>query len=83
LALLGGQSAAEAYQAGLFRISGELHLQMYDRLLLGNLMTSIGLKDVKVVAADESQISGWDSYQLDRIGNEVRKPDSLFMEGIK
>lgn len=83
LAILGGSDAAGAYQAGLFKTSGELHLQMYDQLLLGNLMRKLGLTDVRVVPADESAIPDWDGYQLDRIGQEVRKPDSLFMEGIK
>lgn len=81
--LLGGAGMAEAFRIGSFRFSGELHLQMYDRLLLGGLMQELGLKQVSVKSAWDSAIPDFSSYQLDAIGQEVRKPDSLFMEGIK
>ena len=56
---------------------------MYDRLSLAAAMANAGLHDVRVCRADESRIDDFDGFQLDRDGDQVRKPDSLFMEGIR
>jgi hypothetical protein len=42
-----------------------------------------GFVDVRVCRADESRIPDFNSYSLDVVEGKVRKPDSLFMEGIK
>ncbi len=69
---------------GEFRLSGEIHQWMYDRYSLGTLLQQSGFKDVKVCIASESQIPNFNSYLLDIEPNgSVRKPDSLFMEGVK
>lgn len=81
--LVGGSDMAAAFDAGMFRFSGELHLQMYDRLLLKTELEKLGLEQFRVVTATDSSISNWASYQLDQIGDEVRKPDSLFIEARK
>ena len=69
---------------GEFRLSGEIHQWMYDRYSLGVLLRQVGFKDVKVRLANESQIPKFNSYLLDiESDGAVRKPESLFMEGIK
>jgi predicted SAM-dependent methyltransferase len=81
--LLLGQQAQQAFDEGFFRQSGEIHRWMYDRFSLRRLLEQAGFVDVKVCRAEESRIPEFDRYQLDRIDGRVRKPDSLFMEGIK
>lgn len=67
-----------------FRQRGEIHRWMYDRFSLGQLFGRLGLRDVKVCAANESRIANFNSYLLDiNPDGTVRKPDSLFMEGVK
>lgn len=83
VSVFGGADMRAAFDAGMFRYSGELHLHMYDQYSLGELLRSLGLKDIQVCTATASRIPGFESFQLDTIGSEVRKPDSLFMEGIK
>ena len=69
---------------GAFRASGEVHQWMYDRFSLGRLMRGAGFEEVRVVRADESGIPGFAGYGLDvEADGRVRKPDSLFMEGVK
>ncbi|NBQ55099.1 MAG: methyltransferase [Verrucomicrobia bacterium] len=67
-----------------FREQGEIHQWMYDRVSLKRLLEEAGFKSVKVCGATESAIPDFASYNLDTDENgKVRKPDSLFMEGIK
>ncbi len=71
-------------EIGRFRLSGEIHQWMYDRYSLGKLLREAGFTDVTVCLANESQIPKFNSYLLDIERNgSVRKPDSLFMEGVK
>ncbi len=65
-------------------VSGELHKYAYDRLSLGDLLQRIGFVDIRVVEPQSSRIEKWEVYSLDvdREGR-VRKPNSLFMEGVK
>lgn len=67
------------------RNSGEVHRWMYDRLSLRLLMEEVGFAVVKVKSFDESDIHDWCRYRLDasEYGHRSRKPDSLYMEGIK
>ena len=70
--------------ASEFRVRGEIHQWMYDRVSLSNLLRGTGFKEIQVCRADESRIPSFDSYHLDRDKEgRIRKPDSLFMEGIK
>lgn len=67
-----------------FREQGEIHQWMYDRVSLKRLLEEAGFQSVKVCGATESAIPNFSSYNLDTDENgNVRKPDSLFMEGIK
>jgi SAM-dependent methyltransferase len=81
--LIAGNNARLAFQEGLFRRSGEIHHWMYDRFSLGRMLEEGGFVDVKVCRADESRIPEFNSYELDMVEGQVRKPDSLFMEGLK
>ncbi|MEM2154883.1 MAG: methyltransferase domain-containing protein [Nitrososphaeria archaeon] len=81
--LIAGNNARVAFQEGLFRNSGEIHRWMYDRFSLRLLLEKTGFKEVIVCRADQSRIPDFNSYNLDVIDGQIRKPNSLFMEGIK
>ncbi len=81
--LIEGREGRLAYREGTFRRSGEIHRWMYDRVSLAELMRDAGFQDCRVCRADESRIPGYSRYQLDEAGGELRKPDSLFLEGCK
>ncbi len=71
-------------EVGAFRTSGEAHQWMYDRFSLGRLMRAAGFEEVRVVTAQESGIPEFAAFCLDVGGDgAVRKPDSLFMEGVR
>lgn len=74
---------SKALKIGQFRLAGEIHQWMYDRYSLAELLRKVGFTEIKVCSAFESEIQNWESYQLDVIDEEVRKPDSLFMEAKK
>ncbi|MDO9001536.1 MAG: methyltransferase domain-containing protein [Bacteroidota bacterium] len=73
----------KALNIGRFRLGGEIHQWMYDRYSLAELLKKHGFSNPKVVAATESQIPDWNSFNLDVMDGKVRKPDSLFMEAVK
>ncbi len=78
------QPISKYEQLGRFRLSGEIHQWMYDRHSIVELLEQIGFKNVKITSAFESSIPNWEKYKdLDVIGNEKRKPDSLYVEAIK
>jgi len=81
--VIAGKEAKIAFQKGIFRQSGELHRWMYDRFSLERLLTEIGFVNIRCCQADQSQILNFNDYQLDTFNGMVRKPDSLFMEGLK
>lgn len=67
-----------------FRNQGEIHRWMYDRISLAALLREAGFSKIRVCTATESSIPEFSSYHLDTDDSGViRKPDSLFMEGIK
>ncbi|MDQ7834342.1 MAG: hypothetical protein RDU24_03075 [Humidesulfovibrio sp.] len=69
---------------GRFRRGGEVHHWMYDRLSLGRLLGAAGFAGVCVCAAHESAIPDFARHHLDvTLDGRVRKPDSLFMEGVR
>ncbi|GAB7081857.1 glycosyltransferase [Megalodesulfovibrio paquesii] len=73
-----------AQEVGQFRLSGECHLWMYDRLSLRRLLHDVGFEQIRVMPAAESAIPGFARYGLDvEADGKVRKPDSLFMEARK
>ena len=75
-----GRSAATALVEALFRNRGEIHRWMYDRYSIRALCTQIGFEHFQVQTAASSSIAEFETYQLDRDGESVRKPDSLFCE---
>lgn len=81
--LLAGQEALEAFREGLFRRSGEIHREMYDRCRLGRLLESHGFEEIAVKGTDESRIPGFKAYELDAADGRPRKPDSLYMEAVR
>lgn len=83
MTLVGGSRYHEALQEGLFRHSGEIHRWMYDRYSLGRLMTKASFRDIRICGSSESRIPDFSSYSLDTNLGRTRKPDSLFIEGIK
>jgi len=81
--VVAGVEARRAFEESLFRNSGEIHRWMYDRFSLKRMLERSGFIEVGTCSADKSRIPDFNSYNLDVIGGKVRKPDSLFMEGIK
>jgi predicted SAM-dependent methyltransferase len=77
------EQESKALKIGQFRLGGEIHQWMYDRYSLSELLSQVGFTEIKVCSAFDSEIKNWESYQLDVINGEVRKPDSLFMEAKK
>lgn len=80
---LAGRRGKAAFEAGLFRQSGEVHRWMYDRFSLARLLRDAGFGDIAVCTAHESRIPGFISHDLDTIEGRVRKPDSLFVEAAR
>jgi predicted SAM-dependent methyltransferase len=77
------KSQKKALHIGQFRLGGEIHQWMYDRYSLTKLLSDVGFTDIKICSAHESGIENWESYQLDVVKGEIRKPDSLFIEAKK
>jgi predicted SAM-dependent methyltransferase len=79
-----GNSERGPLKIGEFRLSGEVHMWMYDRYSLASLLRKTGFQEIKICRADESKIPDFNRYGLDLEPNgAVRKPDSLFMEARK
>lgn len=73
-----------ALEIGRFRLAGEVHQWMYDRLSLAELMRETGFENPTQMTAGQSRVADWASFHLDtEPDGSVRKPDSLFMEAIK
>ncbi len=68
---------------GRFRMGGEIHQWMYDRFSLREILKQSNFKKIEIKTAFTSNIKNWIDYELDIIDGEIRKPDSLFMEGKK
>ena len=75
-----GTDATAALDEGLFRSEGEIHRWMYDRFSLRELTESTGFEGFAICEAFESQIADYASFELDAVGDLVRKPDSIFIE---
>ena len=73
--------ARTAEEIGRFRLGGEVHKWMWDRVSLTRLLLSAGFTEVRVCPATESAIAGFAGYHLDADAEgRTRKPDSLFIE---
>jgi SAM-dependent methyltransferase len=78
-----GREGPAALREGLFRRDGEVHQWMYDRFSLKRLLEQTGFTDVRVCSADESRIPRFTDYELDVRDGRPRKPDSIYLEGLK
>lgn len=84
LRLMGGPDAISAYDAGRFRLSGEVHLCMYDGFSLARALERAQFRESRSVQADESSIPDWTSFNLDtEPDGRIYKPDSLYMEATR
>lgn len=81
--LIAGKAALKSFKIRLFRSSGEIHQWMYDRYSLKRLLGRVGFVDIKICAANESRIPGFENYHLDIVNDRVRKPDSIYIEASK
>ncbi len=73
----------EALRIGRFRLAGEVHQWMYDRISLKNALEEVGFDWVVGRSATESYWDGWQDQNLDtEPEGTVYKPDSLYMEAI-
>lgn len=73
-----------ALAVGRFRQSGEVHLWMYDRFSLAQLMLRSGFINPVVQSATTRLIGHWTSFNLDTMQDgSVYKPESLYMEAVK
>lgn len=76
-----GRSAARALAIGQFRLAGEVHHWMYDRVSLARLLTEAGFEEPVVRTAAESALPNWNRFQLDTTATgAVTKPDTFYME---
>jgi predicted SAM-dependent methyltransferase len=83
VAIIAGRGTQKSFNEGVFRNSGEIHRWMYDRFSLKRLLQKSGFQNVKTCRADESLIPNFNKYSLDILDGKIKKPDSLFVEGIK
>jgi|APLak6261663543_1056040.scaffolds.fasta_scaffold01953_3 SAM-dependent methyltransferase len=79
--LLLSHEERSALKMGRFRLSGEVHLWMYDRFSLPRLLTKNGFTAPRIMLAGESSIQKWPSFGLDLDENcKPLKPDLLYVE---
>jgi predicted SAM-dependent methyltransferase len=79
-----GKKGIRAHDAGIFRLSGEVHRWMYDRYSLAKLLESAGFCNTEAVGPAESRIPNWNDFCLDiEPDGSVYKPDSLYMEASR
>ncbi|MDD5570030.1 MAG: methyltransferase domain-containing protein [Bacteroidales bacterium] len=83
LKIILGKKNYSFMEEGRYRNSGEIHKWMYDEYSLTRLLRNNGFIEIKKMSAFESQIPDFGKYELDVVKNEIRKPDSLFVECIK
>ena len=74
---------SEAWAIGRFRLSGEVHMWMYDRFSLSRLLAANGFEDMKVKSPTDSDIPDWAKFELDVKDGLAFDPTSLFMEARK
>lgn len=84
LARLLGAQGERALAIGRFRLSGEVHHWMYDRVSLARLLRAAGLIEPRQHSAAESRIANWKGYHLDTLPRgAATKPDLFYMEAVK
>jgi SAM-dependent methyltransferase len=79
-----GPDGDRALAIGRFRLSGEIHQWMYDRVSLARHLLDAGFVGPRRCAATESGIPDWPTYLLDTLESGApRKPDLFYMEATK
>lgn len=79
-----GRYDYHALRIGRFRLSGETHKFMYDRVSLSAAMLEAGFVQITAHTAVSSRITGFDPHGLDtEADGSIYKPESLFFEGTK
>jgi len=74
----------DAIDVGVFRLSGEPHLWMYDDFSLAATLEQVGFEHAQRMTARTSAVPDWETFGLDTdTDGAVYKPDSLFMEALK
>lgn len=68
---------------GKFRLGGEIHQWMYDRISLTILLKNTNFTSIEEKDGFNSYIKNWADYELDGKDGKLRKADSFFIEGIK
>lgn len=72
------------YKLGKFMESGEVHMWMYDKYSIMQLLARIGFSEIEIKQFNQSRIPGWSEYGIEtnKDGTEY-KPHCLYVEGIK
>ncbi|QDT15545.1 class I SAM-dependent methyltransferase [Alienimonas californiensis] len=79
-----GSIDREALRIGRFRLAGEVHQWMYDRVSLARTLREAGFVEPIRRGAGESAWDGWADQRLDaEADGTIYKPDSLFMEATR
>jgi SAM-dependent methyltransferase len=78
-----GTKGYKAAKVALFRELGEIHKWMYDSYSLIEILKEVGFVENVKKSAFESSIPNFTYFQLDTAEGLVRKPNSLYVEGIK
>ena len=81
--LFGKTKVYSRYNLGKFMLSGEVHKWMYDEYSLGKLLKKVGFDKIERKQANESNILGWKSYNLEMKDEKEYKPHCLYVEAIK
>jgi hypothetical protein len=84
LSWLVGDDADQALAIGRFRLGGEAHHWMYDRVSLSRRLLEAGFVEPQRQNAGTSRIGAWSRYNLDTLlDGRAIKPDLFHMEAIK
>jgi SAM-dependent methyltransferase len=77
-------TAYRTWALGEYRLSGEVHLYMYDRFNLRRLLEGCGFEGVVQQNGRASYVDRWARFNLDtEPDGSLYRPVSLFMEGVK
>jgi SAM-dependent methyltransferase len=75
-------SGYRTWELGRYRLSGDAHLWMYDRVSLQQTLERCGFTDITRRGAADSSVAGFAAFHLDtEPDGSVYRPASLFMEG--
>lgn len=81
--VIAGGYARKGAEQGIFRGKGEIHRHMYDAYSLSKVLLDLKFAKVMRMTAETSNIPGFARYELDCVGQQYRKPDSIYIEAIK